>query len=295
MTVFPGKIGIVLITAVDDGGWGTAGYKGIQVLQTQAGVEIEVRDQTPLGQAQQVFTDLSKRGCSLVFGHGGELSDAIRRAAEDTPQVMFACTNGLYTTRNLAALEIKDEEVAYLAGILAGRVSAMQRVGFIGGLEICATLRHNYGYQKGALETGVDLTTCYTRDFFDPSKAKRAAERLIDQQVDVIYGYLNTAWQGVVEACRDTNCKVIEPIMDRGSGNPAVIASAVQNVGALYVRAAHLFAEGTLEGRRYRIGVEDPSVQQLALHLSDAALTAEIEATRARILKHEIESLPNSH
>lgn len=281
------RIGIVLLTAIDDGGWGTAGYAGLKAICEQTNADLLVRDRIPLDRARQAFTGLCEQGCTLIFGHGSELSPAIQQAAAENPQVMFACVNGTSIASNLAALEMKDEEIAYLAGVLAGCLSSTKKVGFIGALEIPATIRHEDGYRGGTFQKGVEVLSAYTGDFFDCGKAQNAAERMIGQGADIFYCYLNTAWEGVWEACRRAGCRMIEPILERPASNPVVVASAVQNAGALYTQAVLLFDRDELRGQRYRVGVEDPTVERLVLHSVSPEIAAEIEATRVRILNRE--------
>lgn len=285
------KIGMVLLTAIDDGGWGTAGYSGLKAICNQTHAELIVRDRIPLAQAHQAIDALARQGCRLVFGHGSELSQVIRLGATENPEVRFACLNGEFTAENLAALEMKDEEIGFLSGLLAGRLSATQKVGFIGALEIPPSLRHHQGFQAGALREGAVAIVKYTGDFFDPAKARSAALALVDQGVDFFSCYLNSAWEGVREACRQANCRMIEPILDRRIDDPVITASAVQNVGALYIQAVQYFARGELKGRRYRVGVENPEVERLALHSVPQEIAKEIEWTRSRILNHEIDIL----
>lgn len=283
------RIGIVLLTAIDDGGWGTAGYAGLKAICEQTNAELLVRDRIPLDRARQAFAGLCEQGCTLIFGHGSELSPVIQQAAAENPQVMFACVNGTSFASNLAALEMKDEEIGYLAGVLAGCLSSSKKVGFIGALEIPATLRLDHGFREGALQKGAEVISTYTGDFYDRAKAQNAAETLIGRGVDVFYCYLNSAWEGVREACRQANCRMIEPILERPTQNPAVVASAVQNAGALYTQAVLLFDRDELRGRRYRVGVEDPTVERLVLHSIPPEIAAEIEATRVRILNREVD------
>lgn len=283
------KVGIVLLTAIDDGGWGTGGYNGLKQICSQVNDELLVRDRVSIGQARQAFEELCHQGCRIIFGHGSELSEAIYRTAKKYPNVMFACINGMSTASNLAAFEMKDEEVAFLAGVLAGRLSSTKKIGFIGGQGIPPAERHRIGYQKGASTKGVETISTFTGDFFDKGRAQKAAETLIDQGADIFYCYLNTAWEGVLEACRQANCRMIEPILERSVQDPVVVASAVQNVGALYIQAVQLFGRDGLKGQRYRIGLEEPEVERLVLHSISQDDTAEIETTRIRILRREIE------
>jgi basic membrane protein A and related proteins len=289
MIFYPEKIGVVLLTGIDDQGWGTAAYSGLMEIARLGKYEIQWLDRVPLQKVDEAFNTLCREKCDLIFGHGGELSIAIKQAAEAYPDRKFACINGLFIARNLASLEMRDEELGYLAGSLAGKLSQTHKVGFVGGLRIPPTIRHATGFAAGARASGAKSLQTFTSDFTDPVMARSAAWKQIGQGVDILYCYLNDAWKGVFEACQHSNCRMIEPTIERITQAPEVIlASAIQNVGKLYVKAAQLASQDKLEGQRYRFGLEEPEIERLVLHGVSTPIVEEMEEIRQEILSGAI-------
>jgi basic membrane protein A and related proteins len=284
------KIAMVMIAAVDDGTWGTAGYEGLQRIKKLLGVETLISECVPRAEWESAIRNYASMGCDLVLIHGAELSEAARSAAMDYPATLFACVNGAHIVHNLASFSMDDEALGYLAGALAARMSVSGVVGHIGGLRIPTTEAQALGFQQGAQAGGANALTIFTGEFSDADKAKQAAVRQADQGADVFYFYLKEAGAGVLQLCDLRGLHAIAAITDQQDLAPAVLySSAIQNVGLLHFRAAELALQGKLQGIRYRIGLENPEAQGLApLHNVPEGVQEELDHIRDQILSGEI-------
>src|ERR1035437_3976996 len=97
------KVGMVIIAAVDDRGWGSEGYRGLKRIAEFGFGEVNYIERVSPPEWENAFENFALEGYNLVLGHGGELSEAILHVAERHPEVMFACINGHFTGRNLAS------------------------------------------------------------------------------------------------------------------------------------------------------------------------------------------------
>lgn len=277
-SLFVKRMGMVLIAAAGDGAWGSAGMAGLKSIETNGLAQIAWRDHLPPEEWENAARSLVlEEGCDLVFGHGGELSEALLHTAGAFSQAQFACLNGAHTAENLAVLEIDDLQLGFLAGFLAARVSRTRRVGFVGGIGIAPTRRQAEGFILGAQAGGTDASAAYTGSFNDAQLAYQAAIAHIRQGADVLYYYLNEAWPGVLQACRDEKCRAIASVTDRHEAMPSVVCGSVlQHVDRVYLAAARLALAGKLKGRHYRFGLESGAGSLSALHNIPENVAAEI-------------------
>lgn len=284
------KACLVLSGAINDQSFCQSGYEGLMSMR-DLGFDTSFIEQVPLTDYELVIRNFAEEDCDLVLAHGGEFSDPIKNVAAEFPETQFACVNCSTPSANLATLASNDEQLAYLAGILAAKMSKTGIVGYIGGIEIPPTLRHEFGFRLGAESEGAKVLATFTGTFRDIAKAKEAALSQVEQGMDVIYYYLNVAGSGVLEACQeDKQCLVIGSISDQAMGfEDIVIGTAVQNVGALYYGAGKLYLEGKLEGQDYLFGIENEELERIDdLYNVPEEIAEYVEEIRSKLISGEI-------
>ena len=290
------RVGMVMISASNDGSWGESGYKGLMDIQNLDGVEIALQERMPIDQLKSAFTKFAAAGFDLILGHGAELSEAILDVAKKFPETWFVCVNGQYTQSNLASFNFKEEQLGYLVGCLAARMSKRKKAGFITGLKIPTTLRQAWGFVQGVAASGAESLVDFTGSFDDIAEAYDKAIRQADWGVDVIYYYLKDGEDGVLSACKKRGKHAIGAIQDHYERAPDVLyASAIQNPGHLHLVATSLALAGKLEGRIYTFGLETPSAQGLGgLEHIPADLALEMMDIRNGIVRGKILVAPLS-
>ena len=94
----------------------------------------------------------------LIIGVGYQLKDSIEESAKNYPEQKFAILDETYDTiqENVIPVVFKEEESAYLVGVMAAKMSKTNKVGFIGGLPAPSVVRHQYGYKYGVTNTNKD-------------------------------------------------------------------------------------------------------------------------------------------
>lgn len=286
----PFKACMSLTAAINDNSWGTGGYSGLLMAKEIPNVETSYVEQVAVGDMEESIRNFAAGGCDLVLAHGGEFSDAIKKVSAEYPQTKFSCVNCNYAKDNAASYAMNDEQLAYLAGALAAKVSKNNKVGYIGGMEIPPTLRQGAGFEQGAKDNGAEVVITFTGDFSDAAKAKEAALTQIDSGVDVIYYYLNVAGSGVLAAGKERGTKAIGSIIDQYEEAPdVIIGSTIQNVGILHALAIQEAIAGKLKGDFYLIGIEDPNAEGLSeLHNVPDSVVKELEQIRQDIVKGTI-------
>ncbi|HBM80988.1 MAG TPA: BMP family ABC transporter substrate-binding protein, partial [Clostridiaceae bacterium] len=75
---------------------------------------------------------------TLVFCVGKDMEDAVKDVAPKKADSKFALIDAVIELPNVESFTFKKEEAAFLAGIVAGKMTLANKVGFIGGENIQA-------------------------------------------------------------------------------------------------------------------------------------------------------------
>jgi basic membrane protein A len=131
--------------------------------------------------------------------------------ATGAPDPTFGCAGDLATLLpNFIGLQYAEDQAGYLAGIVAASITANNKVGAIGGINLVpAVVRYLQGYELGAQSVNPDIevfadyvsTSDFAVAFNDPAAGKLFAEQFIETNgVDVMFQVAGKTGNGVLEA-----------------------------------------------------------------------------------------------
>ena len=151
-------------------------------------------------------------------------------------------TFGVFGTRN--------HEAAYLAGMLAGKMSASNVFGSVGGYPIPEVNLLINAFRMGVMEVNSDATFLngFIGAWFDPARAKEAAIAQIDAGADILFGERI----GTADAAQERGVKAIGSLIDYTPRYPeTVFANAIWNYGPTIEAIVADIADGNPVGRDY--------------------------------------------
>lgn len=125
----PPRIGLV-VPVLEEGGAGTFVLEGLQKGMAGLGGKIEVITAEP-GDYITSLRELADRGNDLIWTLGEDMAQALAEIIPLYPDKKFVLVNGALSAPNVVSLTFREEEPAFLAGIIAGAVSNTGRVGLI--------------------------------------------------------------------------------------------------------------------------------------------------------------------
>lgn len=196
-------------------------------------------------------------GCGLIITVGFLMGDSTAAAARENPDVKFAivdvsyfpglgCDESLsdcYTEdlSNVTSLMFAEDEVGYLAGVLAGCMSQTGIIGSVSGMEIPPVVKFVVGYQNGAKSENPDIETLnvYIPDFNDPSTGKQAGQSMIEDGADIIFGVGGNTGNGGVLAAHEAGLLAIGVDVDQYNTYPDVASSLLTSAAKNMDVAAH--------------------------------------------------------
>jgi len=216
------------------------------------------------------FALLARQGHDLIISTPEFALDAHRAAARH-PAQRFAVID--YTAAfapprppNVALLELRPREAAYLAGRLAARMQRLRRgpgvVGVVGGERIPPVDDFVYGYRAGARSAGVRVITGYSGSFDDPTVCTVEAERQIARGAGAVFDVAGECGAGTLGAARAAGVWAVGVDRDRSGLGPFVLTSVVKRhdrAFALLMRQAR--DPGLPAGRTIVLGLRRGGVE----------------------------------
>lgn len=245
--------------------------------------------------------------CGMIITVGFLMGDSTAAAAKANPDVSFAIVDveyfpgggcdetvsNCYTEEgglgNVTSLMFSEDEVGYLAGVLAGCVSESGVIGSVSGMEIPPVVRFVEGFQTGAASQNPDIETLnvYIPDFNDPSTGKQAGETMIADGADIIFGVGGNTGNGGLLAAHENGLLAIGVDVDQYGTYPEVasslLTSAAKNMDVAAGDAVRAYAAGNLEAGVQLATVANGGVGLADYHdqagnISDACKAAVTEA-----------------
>jgi basic membrane protein A and related proteins len=237
----PLKVAFIYVGPVGDAGWSYAHDLGRKAVEAKYGDKVKTTfvEKVPEGpDAERVIRDLVAQGNKVIFATSFGYGDAMEKVAKDNPDVLFEHATGYKTAPNLRVYEGRFYEDAYLAGVLAGKMTKTNVLGFVATFPIPEVVRNIDAYTLGARSVNPKVKTkvVWIGSWFDPPKETEAAQSLIDQGADVLLQ--NTDSTAVLQTAEKNGKYAFGWDSDMSAFAPkAHLASCALNWGVYYVKA----------------------------------------------------------
>jgi basic membrane protein A and related proteins len=232
----PLKVGVLIPGSKADKGWMESGYEGVIASQKKYGNNIKVQmiENINYADMDQALTNLATRN-DLVIGVGGQTQAAVYKIAKRFPKVKFSIVGGneAEPLPNVAGYDVKQAEIAFVAGAAAAMLSKNGAVSYVGGLEIPSIVNAGKEFGHGAkyINPNIKYFENYTGDFDDVAKSKEATLAAIAQGADVHYHILNLGLRGMEQAAKEKGTRIIGSYTDRCGSDPVYVAYSITGVG----------------------------------------------------------------
>ncbi|MGB6301828.1 MAG: BMP family protein [Rivularia sp. (in: cyanobacteria)] len=260
------KIAIALPGSITDKTWNQSGYEGVQLAREKLGGETAFLEQIPQAEQTEALTDFARKNYNLIFAHGGQFDAAIQQVAPQFSNTFFIAVNGAIQGENIAALRINHQQASYLCGIVAASMTKSNQIAYIAGQKFAATEEELRGLELGAKSVNpqIKVSSTFTGDWNDVSKAKEATLALISTGADVVFQWLDNASPAVLQTAAEKGVYAFGNTKDQLEIAPkAVLTSAVKRMDLAIVYVAELAKNKQLKGEIYKIGLEESDILSL--------------------------------
>ena len=231
------KVTLVLsVGGVNDESFNQGAWEGALKASEELGVEVSyLESNSDADYITNIETAIDKDS-DLIVGVGFQVGNAIKEAALAYPEQSFAAIDSTYedTPDNLRSITFSEEEAGYLTGLIAGKMTESNVIGWIGGIDIPSCSNFYIGYEKGAKEANPNIKVLkqYTNSFTDAAKGRVVAEQMVNDGADIVFMAAGGGNAGALEVVRENNIKAIGVDMPNNYLAPEyIITSALKNVG----------------------------------------------------------------
>lgn len=187
----PTKAAWIYMSPITDAGWTHQHELARQQVSRQFGNRVQTTHiaNVPEGpDAERVLRDLAQQGNQIIFTTSFGYMEPAMKVARDFPNVKFEVLTGLKRAPNVATANSRHYEGRYLAGIVAGRMSKSQTVGYVAGFPIPEVLQGLNAFTLGlrSVNPKAKVRVIWLNEWFNPARERDAAMLLMDQGADVL-------------------------------------------------------------------------------------------------------------
>ena len=248
----PLKIAFAYVGPVGDGGWTYAHDNARKAVEKEFGDKIVtsfVEKVPESADAERVIRDMAAQGNKLIFGTTFGYMEPMLKVATDLKDVKFEHATGYKTAPNLRTYDSRTYEGAYMAGVVAGKMSKSGTLGVVGSVPIPEVVRNINSFTLGAQSVNPNIKTkvVWVNEWFNPPKETEAATALINGGADVLFQ--NTDSSAVLQTAEKMGKRAFGWDSDMTTYGPkAHLASAVINWGPYYIKSVGEALNGSWKG-----------------------------------------------
>jgi basic membrane protein A len=285
---------------LNDHGFNQLAYQGLKRAGKELGIQTRVVESKSAADYVPNYSALARQGFDLIIGVGFAQGDAIDTAATMFPNTKFAIVDVdqsslKHSPPNVVGLLFKEQEVGYLAGVIAG-LSAKGTtpvIGSVGGYKEPPVDRFIAGYQAGAkwAQPNVKTLNAYSSDWDDQAKCKEIALSEIARGASVVFQVAGGCGLGALSAAKQQKVWGIGVDADQSFLGPHVLTSALKRVDeAVFETIKSVVDDNWKGGRNLTFGLADDGVGLGTISPKVPKKTLErLDEAKKQIRDHEIE------
>ncbi len=265
----PLKIAFAYIGPVGDGGWTYAHDTARKALEKEFGDKISttfVEGVPESADAERVIRDMATQGNKLIFGTTFGYMETMLKVAADFKDVKFEHATGYKTAENMRTYDSRTYEGAYMAGVIAGKMTKTNTLGVVASVPIPEVIRNINSFTLGAQSSNPKIKTkvVWVNEWFNPPKETEAATSLINGGADVLFQ--NTDSPAVLKTAQDKGKRAFGWDSDMTAYGPkAHLASSVINWGPYYIKATKDALEGKWTTGQSWWGVKEGAIDIVSI------------------------------
>ena len=286
-------------SGVDDGSFNEDIYKGVMAfIKKYPNAEVTpVREVSGDSDASvEMVSDIVEE-YDVIVCCGFQFSK-IGTIAPSFPNKKFILVDGYPTNqegnkimcRNIYAMEFKDQESGFLAGMAAAFETKTKKVAVITGMPFPANVNYQYGFESGInyanekYNTGVEIVELnqyagvdvrgmnvggnYIGSFNDTNKGKAVGKALLNKGCDVLFVAAGESGKGVFDAVKEAvntkdlmviGCDTDQFNDGKNGKDNIVLTSALKIMHTNVEKQLEKIALGTFEGRNDILGADSDS------------------------------------
>jgi basic membrane protein A len=292
------KVGLVTDTdGVNDQAFNQSAWEGLQKASQDMGFQAKFVESRQPSDYEPNIDTLAVEGYNVIITIGSTMSDATALKAKQYPNIKFAIVDNAYadsSLTNVTSLMFAEDQVGFLAGVLAGGMSRSGFVCSVSSLRTPASERYMTSFFGGASwQAGPEMK--FMNNFInaetteenvpsskDSTQGKETALKLIGNGCDVVFAIGGDAVNGALLAARENNLPAIGVDVDQYNTDPeaqsALISSAMKNVDIAVYNYLKTVADGSVQAGISIATLQNGGVGLAPFHDWEGKIPAELKA-----------------
>ena len=245
----PLKVGFVYVSPASDAGWTAQHHKGRAEMLQALGDKVTSTyvESVPEGaDAERVIRDLAQQGHKLIFTTSFGFMNPTLKVAEEFRDVKFEHATGYKTAPNVNTYNARFYEGRYLAGMISGRMTKSNTLGYVAAFPIPEVLQGINAFTLGARSVNpkVEVRVVWVNTWYDPGKERDAANALMGQGADVVTHHTDST--ATVAAAEEKGKMAVAYHSNMAKYGPnAQLVAVTHHWGAYYTKRAQAVLDGT--------------------------------------------------
>jgi basic membrane protein A len=282
------RIGFVYVSPIGDAGWTYQHDLARKEMEAALGAKVQtkyVENVAEGADAERVIREFAASGCRIVFATSFGYMNYVERVARQFPKVTFLHATGYKSAANFAPYNARFYEGRYLCGVIAGRMTRSNILGYVAAFPIPEVLQGINAFTLGARSVNpkVEVRVIWANSWYDPGKEREAAMTLISQGADMVTQHTDST--AVVQAAEERGVHAFAYHSDMSKYGPkAQLTATTHHWGDFYTRTVQEVLAGTWKPTRIWGGFKDDMVRLAPLNpVIPADVRAEVEALAGKL------------
>ncbi|MEH1870174.1 BMP family ABC transporter substrate-binding protein [Nostoc sp.] len=260
----PLKVGFVYAGFVGDFGWTYAHDLGRRDMEANLQDKVKttfVENVNEAADAQRVIRQLALDGNKLIFTTSFGYMNPTIKVAKEFGDIAFEHCRGYKRIANVGTYLGRFEEPRYLTGMIAGKMTKSNVVGFIGAYPIPEVIRGISAFTQGVRLTNpqVKVKVLWVQSWYNPAKEREAAQALVNLGADVLTQHTDSGV--VVQLAQEKGIYAFGYNTDMSKfGQKAHLTSAINKWGKFYTDKALAVMSNTWKSQEVWDGIGEGMV-----------------------------------
>jgi basic membrane protein A len=286
----PFKAGFIYVSPIGDAGWTFQHDQGRKEMETALGAKVATKyvESVPEGaDAERVIRDLAASGHGAIFATSFGYMNYMEKVAKSFPKVAFLHATGYKMGPNLGIYNARFYEGRYLTGVVAGKMTKSNILGYVAAFPIPEVLQGINAFTLGARSVNpkIEVRVIWTSSWYDPGKERDAATTLISQNADVLTHHTDST--AVVQTAEEKGKYAIGYHSDMSKYGPkAHLTATTHHWGEYYTKTVSDVMAGKWKPTSVWGGMKEGMIKLAPLN---AAVPADVK-TMVAALEGDIKS-----
>ena len=261
----PVKVGFVYVSPIGEAGWTYQHELARKQLEESLKGQVvtqKVEDVPEGGDAERVIRELAQSGCKVVFTTSFGYMNPTLKVAKTFPRTVFLNCTGYKTAANVGIYNDRYYEGRYLCGVLAGRMTRKNMVGYVAAFPIPEVLQDINAFTRGmrSVNPKAQVRVVWLNSWYDPGKEREGALTLIAQGADIVTHHSDST--AVVQAAEEKGVYSIASDSDMSKYGPKTMLTACTRLwGDYYIKTVKNAVAGTWKPTRVFGGLKDGMIK----------------------------------